>query len=131
MPVYLFANPEDENEVREVVMSINDKHEYFVGGIKWNRVWTKPLMSIDAKLNPDDPQSFVKYTNTRKGTYGEILDLSKEMSETRKAKNAGYDPVEQKMFKEYKTLRNGREHPNEKKQKLKESLKSTPFELSE
>jgi hypothetical protein len=131
MPIYLFENPEDENDIREVIMSVHDKHELIVDGVKWGRVWTNPLMSVDAKLNPNDPQSFVKYTNSRKGSYGELLDLSKELTQQRKDKNAGYDPVEQEMFANYSKTRAGRQHPEQKKQKLKEQLKSTPFELDE
>jgi hypothetical protein len=131
MPLYSYIDDRDD-KVYDIVQGMNDVHEATApDGYKLSRLWMKPLMSVDAKLNPNDPQSFVKYTNSRKGSYGELLDLSKELTQQRKDKNAGYDQVEQDMFTNYSKTRAGREHPDQKKQKLKEQLKSTPFELGD
>jgi hypothetical protein len=130
MPLYLFSNPEDETEVREVVMSVNDSHEYSVGGVKWDRVWTKPQMSVDSTIDPNSTRDFVEKTGRKRGTLGDIQDLSQELSEKRE-KQRGVDPLKIAANEKYKKSRRGRELPEFRKKKLKENLKKTMFEWSD
>lgn len=119
MPTYIFQNPDNENDIIEVIMSIFEKHEYFKNGIKWNRIFTVPnaTTSSVSKLNPFDSKGFAELTKNKKGNYGNLLDLSKELSEKRE-KQMGKDPVKEQKFKEYSEKRNGKEHPLKKKERL-------------
>lgn len=129
MPLYSYIDDRD-NKIYDLVQGMNDTHEAFApDGYKLRRLWAKPLMSVDNKVDPNSSKDFIKYTSNRAGTLGDLQDLSAELSQKRKDKNAGYDPVEKKMFEDYKKTRNGREHPKAKKEKLKEVLKNSPFEL--
>ena len=56
-----------------------------------------------------------------KGTYGDLQDYSKELSEKRKTMNNGVDPVQQKFFKDYSKQRKGAKHVNELKQRTWEN----------
>jgi len=126
MPIYIFSNPENENETVEVVQSVNDEHIYTKDGVKWNRVFTVPTASVDSTWNPDDPKDFVEKTKNKKGSIGNLMDKSEELSARRKSKY-GIDPVKEKFYKRYAEERAGREHPDVKKRKLKERLEKTPF----
>ena len=48
-----------------------------------------------------------------KGTVGDLLDASKEMSQKRAESNGGVDPVKEKYFKKYSESRRGAKHPDE------------------
>jgi hypothetical protein len=97
--IYVYQNPED-GRVVEVSQGMNDVHEYFEDGIKWNRVFTVPNAAIDTKIDPFSAQAFADKT-AKKGTMGDIFDRSKEMSEARKDK-LGYDPVLKKEVESYR-----------------------------
>ena len=122
MPLYLYSNPDNENEIIEIVQSMHDLHEYIVNGVKWKRRFTKPNYAIDSvKIDPFNNKDFVKATN-KKGTVGELLDRSKEMSEMRKDIAGGIDPVKEQIYDEYKKS-TGKEHMEQKKEKAKEAVK--------
>ena len=112
MPVYQYAHPEHPIVI-EVVQSMKEPH-IFVDeeGIEWKRVWSAPNASIDSRVDPFDSKRFVEATKDTKGTYGDMLDRSKEASEKRKEK-LGYDPIKQKYFKKYSANRNGMKHLNQ------------------
>ena len=126
MAIYLFENPNNKEEIVEIVQSIHEKHEYIKDGIKWNRIFTVPNASIDSQLNPDNPQDFVKYTSSRKGTIGDLMDLSAELSNKRKDKK-GIDPVKEKYYDKYAKDRKGTKHPDVRKRELKEKIKGNKF----
>ena len=108
MPLYVFQHPES-GEVVEVVLGMNDDKFYMdEKGTEWNRVFLAPNANIDADIDPFSSKGFVDKTNT-KGSMGDILERSKEMSDKRKDK-LGYDPVQQKYFKEYSKKRRGMKH---------------------
>lgn len=130
MPLYQYLDERD-GKVYDVVQGMNDTHEAFApDGFKLARIWTKPLASVDSKLDPNDAKSFTKYTSTRAGTLGDLQDLSAELSQKRKDKD-GVDVVKQNFYDNYAKKRSGRRHINEKKEKLKEIIKNSPFELSD
>jgi hypothetical protein len=89
---------------------MTDKHEYIKDGIKWQRVWHNPQLNTEGniKIDPFDKRRFVDKTGRMKGSYGDLMDYSKELSEERKSK-LGYDPVQRKHFDDYEK-RIGKKH---------------------
>tara|TARA_Y100000361_G_scaffold58896_1_gene51516 strand:+ start:4554 stop:4898 length:345 start_codon:yes stop_codon:yes gene_type:complete len=109
MPLYTYQHPESE-ECKDVLQSMNEVHVYIdEEGVEWKRVFHSPNASIDGNIDPFDNKQFVEKTGKTKGSYGELLDRSREMSDKRKNK-LGYDPVQKKYFKEYSKKRNGVKH---------------------
>ncbi len=84
-------------------------------GVEWRRIFTLPFAGIDTKIDHNSPQDFVEKTGKKRGTYGNILDASKELSDKRAKERGGEDPVQKKFFKEYSQKRNGVKHLEEKK----------------
>jgi hypothetical protein len=120
MPVYLFSNPKNPREVKEVVMSVNDEHVYIQNGIKWDRVFTVPTASIDTEINENNSGDFVEKTKKKNYSIGDLWDKSAELSAKRE-KTIGRDPVKEKAANDYKK-RTGKEHPHMRK-------KDTTFSL--
>ena len=109
MALYTYEHPETKETV-DVVQGMDDEHSYVdKEGITWIRVFYAPNSNIDTQLDPFDGKAFTDKTGANKGTYGEMIDRSREMSEKRKDK-LGYDPVQKKYFKEYSKSRNGTKH---------------------
>jgi hypothetical protein len=117
MPIYIYFNTETE-EYREVVQRMNEAHEYFGenGEEKcWKRVFTLPNASIDSKIDPFSTREFVDKTGSKKGTYGDLLDRSAEMSMKRAEIAGGSDPIKEKYFENYSKARRGAKHPDQMK----------------
>jgi hypothetical protein len=112
MAEYLYENP-DTGKVVSVIQGVHDEHSYEEGGKKFDRVFTIPNASIDTDINPNSKEDFLEKTRNKKGTLGEMMDKSKELSERRKELNGGADPVEAKYFKEYSKKRRGMKHQND------------------
>lgn len=125
MPVYVFQSVDKENFYTDIFYPYKDapkigaivEHE----GKKWRRIPTMPYAAQDTRIDPNSASDFVKKTGQMKGTYGQMLDYSAEMSAKRAAKNNGIDPVKEKVFEERKKL-TGLEHPEVKRRKAKENL---------
>jgi hypothetical protein len=83
-------------------------------GVKWKRVFSLPFASVDTKIDPNSASDFVTKTGKKRGTYGDLLDASKELSEKR-TKERGEDPVKKKFFKDYSKKRFGVKHIEEKR----------------
>ena len=80
---------------------MNDEHVYVdEKGIKWNRVWNIPQANIDSDTDPFSNQSFKDKTANQKGSYGDIMDQSKEMSQKEKT-NSVMTLFNKNIFKEY------------------------------
>ena len=98
MPLYSFQN-DQTGEVRDIFFSMNDKKEYFgedtENPVQWRRLYTSPNMSIDTKVSPFSAKDFIKKTQNAK-TYGEMFDLSAEMSQKRSDKLGAPDPQRQR-----------------------------------
>lgn len=107
-PIYLYQHPETE-EIKEILQGMNDPHVFEEDNIQWNRVYTVPRASIDTKINPFSANEFVAKTGSKKGTVGEVMDLSAELSEKRAESTGGTDPVKQKLFNDYKN-KTGKKH---------------------
>ena len=113
MPLYIYLN-ESTNEYREILQGMNDPHEYFGETDEvnepWQRVFTIPNASIDTQIDPFNSNQFVDRTGSKKGSYGDMLDYSSEMSQRRADQAGGVDPVKEKYFKEYSKKRKGAKH---------------------
>lgn len=99
--IYQYEHPET-GEVIDVSQGMNDEHVYFdEHGVQWNRVFNSPQVACKDKINPYDHKEFVHMTKNKRGTIGDIMDASAELSERRKHENNGKDPVQQKHFDNY------------------------------
>lgn len=122
MPIYIFENVKT-GEVKEFFLSM-DKISSFSPGKHWKRIYTAPNVSMDSKINPYSSKDFVEKTRNKKGTIGDLLDRSRELSEARGGEKK--DPVLKKYFKEYekqKGIKHANQIKSEKKEKLQKNLK--------
>ena len=100
MPLYVFKHPE-KDVVVEVVQKMQETHVFIDDkGTESERVWDPPNTSMDANQLDGSQESFMKYTENKKGTIGDLWDVSRECSEKRVQKY-GRDTVKEKHFKKY------------------------------
>lgn len=130
MPNYIYSNPSNPSETVEVFQSMKDEHVYIKDGIKWNREWTKPLASVDSKIDPNSPKDFLRYTESHRGTLGNTWDLAAELSDKR-AGTTGLDEIKERSYRDYSKRRKGIEHPDIKKRKAREKLKKVGIEITD
>ncbi len=117
MPIYIYKSPDGE-KYKEVVQTMNEDHVYFDSeGLEWKRVFTIPNASIDTQIDAYSEKQFREKTGSKKGTFGDIMDYSKELGQVRAESNGGIDPVKQKYYKDYSDSRNGAKHFNQIKEK--------------
>lgn len=126
MPIYLFQHPET-NQVKEVVLGMNEPKVYQHDGVNWVRIFTIPNAAIDTQVDPHSAKDFVKATN-KKGTLGDLFDRSAELSEKRKEK-IGHDPLKEKYYENYSKTRKGKKHPDVIKREKTASLKKLGISL--
>ena len=127
MPIYVYINKKTQ-ESREVFQGMNETHEYFGenGDEKdWVREFTVPQASIDSKL-PTSLDSFMNTTSNKRGTYGDMMELSRECSEKRKEK-LGEDPIKRKKFDEYSKKRRGIKHELDRPKVIKKDGATIEF----
>jgi len=111
MPVYLYQNPKTK-QIKEIIQSINDTHEYFENGIKWDRIFTVPELNTQDKLTAESSaRQFSELTGKQKGTIGDLWDRSRELSDKRKKLYGGEDPVKKKYYDDWSKKRKGKIHP--------------------
>jgi hypothetical protein len=120
MPIYVYKHP-DEEDYREVFQGMNDEHVYAEDGVEFERVFLAPNASVDSEIDPFSSQQFIDATSNKKGTLGDMMDLSAEMSRKRADQAGGKDPVKEKFFDNYAKERNGAEHPSRVKEQGYES----------
>lgn len=113
MPLYSYSNPKT-GEIKDIVQGMNDEHVYIEDGVKWDRVFSKPQASVDTKIDPFSSQDFSNKTSSKKGTLGDIFDLSKEAS-IKRSEKIGFDPVKEKYYEDYSKKRGGKPHPDKLK----------------
>ena len=117
MPIYGYINSETDEYI-EIVQKMSDVHEYFGENgdeTTWKRVFTSPNASIDSKIDPFKTSDFVRKTGSKKGTYGDLLDKSAELSHQRAEMAGGKDPIKEKYYKDYSEKRRGAKHPSQMK----------------
>ena len=96
MPIYLYEHPETK-EVSEILQGMHEDHSYIDGsGTEWKRLFTSPNASFDTQVDPFSQADYRKATANKKGTLGDMMDYSKDLSNERAAKNGGVDPVAEK-----------------------------------
>lgn len=119
MPIYIYKHPEQE-KYTEVFQTMMEDHVYFDSeGLEWKRVFTTPNMSIDSQIDPHSSKEFIEKTAGKRGTMGDMMDYSKELSHVRAEKNGGVDPVKEKYFKDYADKRNGAKHFDQVRSEIK------------
>jgi hypothetical protein len=115
MPLYTYENPET-GEVVDILQTMNEEHSYTdQNGLKWKRVYQIPNASVDSQIDPNSSTAFIDATRNKKGTYGDLIDKSRELSEKRAKTYGGSDPIKEKFFKDYSANRKGAVHPDQKK----------------
>jgi hypothetical protein len=119
VPIYIYKHPQQE-EYREEVQGMNDKHVYFDSdGLEWKRVFTIPNASIDSQIDPHSSKEFINKTANKKGSMGDIMDYSKDLSLQRAEANGGIDPIKEKYYKDYASKRKGAKHVDQIKSEIK------------
>lgn len=114
MPLYLYENPET-GEVKEIFQGMNEKHQYSENGVEWERVFLAPNAFVkDSPVDPDNPNSFMRVTDGKKGAIGDLMDRSAELSEKRKERY-GEDPVKKAADEKWSRERKGRKLPKKLK----------------
>ena len=117
MAIYIYKHPET-GEHKEVVQGMNEEHIHIDGfGLEWKRVFIAPHASIDTKDDAWDHNGFVEKTGKMKGTVGDALDYSAELSAKRAESNGGEDPIKRKAFKDYEKSV-GKKHLSDKKKTI-------------
>lgn len=112
MPQYSFQNP-DTGEIIDVKLKVGEKKEYKDStGKKWDRIFTIPQAATKTKLDPFNQKDFVDKTRESTGSIKDLWDRSAELSEKRKDKVGGLDPIKQKYWNEWSTKRKGKKHPD-------------------
>jgi hypothetical protein len=115
MPMYVFQHP-DREEYAEAYFGMNDEKKYIdEEGTEWKRVYLSSQLSVDAKVDPWDNADFVNKTGNKKGTVGDMLNLSSELSEQRAKESGGVDPLKQKYYDNYSKQRGGAKHVDQMK----------------
>ena len=120
--LYKFENTKT-GEIHEVEMSMKDYGPYKgpSGNDKhWQRVYEAPQINMGVStaksIDPWDNNSFVNRTKDMKGSYGELMDHAKDLSNKRaKESLTGEDPVKRKYLNKYSAERGGKKHPSEMK----------------
>jgi len=110
MPIYLFEHPEN-GRVIEVFQGMNDDHSFTdADGVEWKRIFTSPNANFDSKIDPFSQSDYRTATSNKKGTLGDMMDLSKELSHERASKNGGIDPIAEK-HRDSVEKSTGQKHP--------------------
>lgn len=100
MAIYLYKHP-TKDEYEEVIQGMNDPHTFSKDGEEWRRVFTVPHASISSSDDPFNSNAFIEKTGKMKGTVGDMMSYSEELSQKRADKHGGQDPVKAKHFKDY------------------------------
>ena len=120
MPIYLFQNPKTE-EYKELFFGMNDKKVFIdENNLKWIRVYSSPELNTVGQTDPWSHHDFMDKTSSKKGTVGDMMNHSEELSQQRKD-SMGYDPMKKNYYDNYAKKRGGSRHPKEVREKGFES----------
>jgi len=111
VPIYVYKHPEEEL-YEEVLQGMNDPHVFSKDGVEWQRVFLSPNASISSNSDPFNSNAFLDKTANMKGTVGDMMDYSAELSEKRAEKSGGVDPIRKKHFDNYEKSV-GKKHLND------------------
>ena len=99
MPFYIFQHPET-SEVKELFFGMNDDKKHVDdSGTEWKRVYSLPQLNTESSFDPWDQNGFVNKTANMKGSVGDLMDKSAELSAQRAESNGGVDPLKKQYFK--------------------------------
>ena len=98
---------------------MREAHVYEKDGVEWKRIFTVPNASIDTQVDAFSKNKFIEKTGNMKGTVGDVLDMSADLSRIR-SERTGEDPVKRKFFDDYKN-KVGQEHYHDKKKTFETS----------
>ena len=91
------------------------KHSYVdPSGLNWTRLFTSPNANFDTQVDPFSKSDYRKATDNKKGTLGDLMDYSKDLSHQRASKNGGVDPVSEKHRNAHEKI-SGQKHPERAK----------------
>lgn len=79
-------------------------------GLEWDRELSSPQLNTQGSIDPWNNNDFVNKTAGMKGTVGDLLDKSSELSNQRAQENGGVDPLRKKYYENYSKDRNGAKH---------------------
>ena len=115
MPLYIFQHPKT-SETKELFFGMNDDKKYIdESGVEWKRIYSLPQLSTESSFDPWNNNDFVNKSANMKGSVGDLLDKSAELSAKRAESNGGIDPLKQNYFKKYSEERKGAKHHLDKK----------------
>jgi len=119
--IYSFRNTKT-NEIKDIEMPMKDYKPYKGENGKedfWERIYDLPQVNIgNSKVsNPFDNNAFIEKTGKMKGTYGDMMDYSAELSEKRAAVHGGEEPIKRKYFNDYEK-KTGKKHLRDKPKKI-------------
>ena len=121
MGLYLYQNPLT-GEVKEVVQTMREKHEYSDCGVNWKRIYQNPQISIDSQIiNPYSKEEFLSKTVQKRDKVGDWWSRSQELSQKRADKD-GLDPVKEQYYKDYAKKRKGKQLLEVRRRKVKDKL---------
>jgi hypothetical protein len=129
-PIYTYKHP-DREEYIDIIQAMMEEHVYVdKGGVKWEREYAAPNAQVKDTIDPFNKNQFLQKTADSKGTMGDMLDRSRELSEKRK-EVLGKDPVQEKFFDNYAKERRGQRHHQDPKGKHsgKSKIKNNPFSI--
>jgi len=114
MPLYTFCLRSNAAVEKDFFFSMKEVPKIgemvSIGGKKWIRIISKNVNGlVKGSDNPCSVNQFMQKSYDRKGSVGNLIDESKELSEKRK-KKFGRDPIQEKYFKDYSKKRGGRKH---------------------
>jgi hypothetical protein len=113
MPLYEFQHPKTR-EIIEVSQKMKECHVYIDDdGVEWKRIYNAPNAAIDTEMDAFSQKDWMRRTSKKGMTYGDMQDLSKELSNKRE-KSRGLDPVKNKTVKAYEK-KTKKPHPNKNK----------------
>lgn len=113
MPEYSFRNPKT-GEIRTLFQRALAEHVYFDDdGLEWIREFDIPFAAIDSKLDPNDKSGFLDKTRKKNYNYGELSDISSELSKKRE-RERGVDPIREAKMKAYEA-KTHKPHPERPK----------------
>ena len=79
-------------------------------GLEWDRELSSPQLNTQGSIDPWNSNDFVNKTADMKGTVGDLLDKSSELSSQRAQENSGVDPLKKKYYENYSKERKGAKH---------------------
>lgn len=128
--IYSFKNKKT-GQIKDVSMSMKDYAPYKGESGKedcWERIYNLPQVNMgNTRTDPWDNGSFADKTGNMKGSYGDILDYSKELSEKRAEKSdTGEDPVKRKHFDKFEK-EVGKKHTQDRAQKIETDFAKVEF----